>query len=454
MKVKATSTTFDDPTPSRLTKVGHARRHKRIVRLKLTQAGRAAISSCEARQIQVRAGKQRRGIDLVRNSAGCAPKPIDLSRAADCDFIGQQQGSLCLLPFPDDYYTTPDPSTATGRRIDFHAAAMPANAGGTPIDPAPYLRNDGFSPGQGIVLKVPGLDTAAAQQQTGAAPLNHLGRYSEPDAPVVVIDAATGQRQPIWVEIDSNASTPAATALEIHPAVNFASGHRYIVALRNLKDGAGQPIAAPEGFRYYRDQLPSNERPDQRPALPLRVDLHDAAQRGDPPLEPLPRLGLHRRQRREHRRARAAHAQRRLRVAGRQHPWQRVDGRHRAGLPGHPGRRLHPRRRSRDRAPSPRHLHRPLLPAAGLRPGRQLPARRRRAAQPQHRQRLDGELRLHHPAHGDRRAHAGARPSRRSTGTGCSEAPREVFNAGHPAGAGQHLRVRSLRDRRDRDVGW
>ena len=261
MKVKATSTTFDDPTPSRLTKVGHARRHKRIVRLKLTQAGRAAISSCEARQIQVRAGKQRRGIDLVRNSAGCAPKPIDLSRAADCDFIGQQQGSLCLLPFPDDYYTTPDPSTATGRRIDLHAAAMPANAGGTPIDPAPYLRNDGFSPGQGIVLKVPGLDTATAQQQTGAAPLNHLGRYSEPDAPVAVIDAATGQRQPIWVEIDSNASTPAATALEIHPAVNFASGHRYIVALRNLKDGAGQPIAAPEGFRYYRDQLPSNDGP-------------------------------------------------------------------------------------------------------------------------------------------------------------------------------------------------
>jgi hypothetical protein len=261
MKVKATSTTFDDPTPSRLTKVAHARRHKRIVRLKLTQAGRAAISSCEARQIQVRAGKKRRGIDLVRNSAGCAPKPIDLSRAADCDFIGQQQGSLCLLPFPDDYYTAADPSTATGRRIDFHAAAMPANAGGTHIDPGPYLRNDGFSPGQGIVLKVPGLDTAAAQQQTGAAPLNHLGRYSEPDAPVVVIDAATGQRQPIWVEIDSNASTPAATALEIHPAVNFASGHRYIVALRNLKDGAGQPIAAPEGFRYYRDQLPSNEGP-------------------------------------------------------------------------------------------------------------------------------------------------------------------------------------------------
>jgi hypothetical protein len=261
MKVKATSTTFDDPTPSRLTKVGHARRHKRIVRLKLTQAGRAAISSCEARQIQVRAGKLRRGSDLVRNSAGCAPKPIDLSRAADCDFIGQQQGSLCLLPFPDDYYTVSDPSTATGRRVDFHAAGMPKNAGGIPIDPSAYLRNDGFSPGAGIVLKVPGLDSAAALQQTAASPINHIGRYADPDAPVVVIDATTGQRQPIWVEIDSNAGSSATTVLEIHPAVNFASGHRYIVALRNLKDAAGQTISAPEGFRYYRDQLPSSEAP-------------------------------------------------------------------------------------------------------------------------------------------------------------------------------------------------
>ncbi|HSD24496.1 MAG TPA: hypothetical protein VLB79_09235 [Solirubrobacterales bacterium] len=261
LKVKATSTTFDDPTPARLTKSARARGHRRVVHLKLTAAGKAAIRSCEARQVQVRAGKRNARADLVRDSAACGPKPIDLSRAADCDFIGQQQESRCLLPFPDDYYTVSDPSTATGRRIDLHAAAMPKNAGGTPIDPSPYLRNDGFSPGQGIVLKVPGLDSTTALQQTGASPLNHLGRYADPDAPVIVIDAMTGQRQPIWVEIDSNASSPAQTALEIHPAVNLASGHRYIVALRNLRDAAGQTIPAPEGFRYYRDQLPSSEGP-------------------------------------------------------------------------------------------------------------------------------------------------------------------------------------------------
>ena len=36
---------------------------------------------------------------------------------------------------------------------------MPANASGTPIEPADYNWSDGFSPGAPIVTKVPGLDT-------------------------------------------------------------------------------------------------------------------------------------------------------------------------------------------------------------------------------------------------------------------------------------------------------
>ena len=218
------------------------------------------MARCGARVLRVRtptAVSAKR--ELKRDTAACAPKPIDLSAAEHCDFIGQQQGSLCLLPFPDDYYTVADPSTATGRRIELSTEAMPANAGGTRIDAAPYRLNDGFSPGQGIVLKVPGLDRPDALARTGAVPLNHLGRYRDEDSPVVVIDAQTGERWPIWVEIDANASTPEATALEIHPATNFAAGHRYVVALRNLRRADGSRIEAPEGFRYYRDDLPSAE---------------------------------------------------------------------------------------------------------------------------------------------------------------------------------------------------
>jgi hypothetical protein len=261
MKVRATSSTFDDPTPVPLTKVGHARKGKRVVRLPLTAAGKAAVQSCEFRTIQVKAGKRKASADLIRDSAACSPKPIDLSRAGDCDFVGQRQGSLCMLPFPDDYNTVADPATATGRRIDFHSGGMPKNAASVPVNPTPYALNDGFSPGVAMVVRVPGLDNPAAQQQTDAVPINHIGRFSEPNQPVVVIDTTTGQRWPIWVEIDSNGGSPAGTALEIHPAVNFASGHRYVVAMRNLKDAGGQTIPAPEGFRYYRDQLPSSEGP-------------------------------------------------------------------------------------------------------------------------------------------------------------------------------------------------
>jgi hypothetical protein len=198
-------------------------------------------------------------------TSAAAPKDkrpaIDLSRAESCDFIGAQEGSLCLLPFPDDYYTVEDPSSATGRRVDLSDAGMPRNSSGTPIAAAPYNLNDGFSPGQTAVTRVPGLDTPAAFAATDPIPLNDLSRNEalRENEPILVIDAETGERWPIWVELDSNASEPEKTALLIHPARNYAAGHRYVVAMRNLKNSAGELIPAPDGFRYYRDHLPTKE---------------------------------------------------------------------------------------------------------------------------------------------------------------------------------------------------
>jgi hypothetical protein len=185
--------------------------------------------------------------------------PIDMSNAANCDFIAEPGNALCLLPFPDDYYTRPDHSSPTGRRVDLTTEGMPANAAGIHIDSTPYDAADGFSPGETILLKVPGIDTVADVRATGAVPINHIRQYRRQNAPVVVIDAKTGRRWPIWVEIDSNAADPSNALLEIHPAVNFASGHRYIVALRDLRNAAGDRIQAPAAFRYYRDDVPSKQ---------------------------------------------------------------------------------------------------------------------------------------------------------------------------------------------------
>lgn len=52
----------------------------------------------------------------------------------------------CLLPFPNDWYTRPDPATDTGRRVSFGAATLPPAAAGRPVDPTAWNRSDGFSP--------------------------------------------------------------------------------------------------------------------------------------------------------------------------------------------------------------------------------------------------------------------------------------------------------------------
>ena len=71
----------------------------------------------------------------------------------------------------------------------------------------------------------------------------------------MVIDADTGQRQLIWAELDSQASTNADRNLFIRPGKNFREGHRYIVALRNLKRADGSPIEPQRPFRVYRDGI-------------------------------------------------------------------------------------------------------------------------------------------------------------------------------------------------------
>ena len=42
----------------------------------------------------------------------------------------------------------------------------------------------------------------------GPCPITDMARTYDPDQPVVVINARTGQRQLIWAEIDANPANP------------------------------------------------------------------------------------------------------------------------------------------------------------------------------------------------------------------------------------------------------
>ncbi|MCB0830987.1 MAG: hypothetical protein KDB64_08690 [Solirubrobacterales bacterium] len=265
VRVRALSSTFDGKDVMKpLTRVAWPRFRKagqwRTVKLKLTSTGKTQVASCQNREIQVKAGKAKSRIkSMLRQTADCRAPVLDLSRAADCDFIAAPDPDVCMSPFPDDYYTLGDPETVTGRRINFTEAAMPSNSSGHPIDPAPYLASDGFSQGQVISVRVPGLDNPTALARTNPVGLADPSRYMADHAPVIVLNARTRERQPIWVEIDSQAGSAEATNLLIHPMVNFDAATRYIVVLRNLKDASGSVLKAPDGFRYFRDFLRSKD---------------------------------------------------------------------------------------------------------------------------------------------------------------------------------------------------
>ena len=163
--------------------------------------------------------------------------------------------AVCLQPFPNDYFTVADASTPTGRRLNLPLTGMPRNAAGKPIDPTDMNRSDGFSPGEAIVTRVPGLDNLKAFEETGAVPVTNMARSFDPSQPIVVIDASTLGRQLIWSEIDSAAKNAQDRNLFVRPARNWQEGHRYIVALRNLKNENGETIQPSEAFRDYRDRI-------------------------------------------------------------------------------------------------------------------------------------------------------------------------------------------------------
>ncbi len=219
------------------------------------------------------------------------PGPADLlpleleSQLRGCDPV---DGTHCLHPFPNNHFTSaapggsPQAEQGTGLRVDLPLAGMPRNIAGKPIDPTEWNRNDGFSPGALLLTYVPGLDL----ERSGAVPLTDIARSFDAEAPIMVVDAQTGERQLIWTELDTNAGElmpasaacgapgvdripdaeencplpdmvanprPAQPALLIRPARNFRDGRRYLVLLRELLDSEGQQIPAPPGFVACRD---------------------------------------------------------------------------------------------------------------------------------------------------------------------------------------------------------
>src|SRR3954468_14720835 len=189
--------------------------------------------------------------------AGHGTDPANLQA---CDPIDPSQ---CMLPYPNDWFTRPDATSATGRRLDLNALAMPRNIEGKPIEPQEWNRSDGFSAGAQILTVVPGMTKNADLVPSGLPPVTDLGMNARSDLGVVLLDTQTGRHWPVWTEVDQYTDeaglTPAGTVgsvqqdLMIHPAENLTDGHRYIVALRHLVTDDGTTAQPTAAFKAYRD---------------------------------------------------------------------------------------------------------------------------------------------------------------------------------------------------------
>lgn len=184
-------------------------------------------------------------------ATGTTDTTVDLGPLDEPLFCDPLDERACLLPWPNDAFTVPDPTTATGRRLDIQPDSPPQNADGTPIDVTDQNRADGFSPGSAILVFVPQLDFGA----TGIAPSTDIGKSLEPDSPLVVLDTTSGERIAYWGEMDATAPE-GDQVLIVHPADSLPEGHHFVVALRHLVDTSGAPIVRTTAFEAALDGQP------------------------------------------------------------------------------------------------------------------------------------------------------------------------------------------------------
>ena len=182
----------------------------------------------------------RRALVLAAIGIAALPAAAHAQRVpAACKSLGANER---LIPFPSDKFTVADTSTQTKRRVRIPSACTPRNNKGRRIDTARQNQLDGFSPASQILLRPAGVNTPRALRRSGLAPVTDIGASLKANAPVAIIDAQTRRRVPYWAELDMNAKRARDRTLIVQPARLLTFGHRYVVAVRGLKNASGKRV--------------------------------------------------------------------------------------------------------------------------------------------------------------------------------------------------------------------
>ena len=188
-----------------------------------------------------------------------------------------RRGHRCLFPWPNDFFTRPDRRRAPGRRLALTDAQMPRNARASRSPERRLRRLRRLQPGpddrrEGARSRHPG----RRSRDTGAVPLTDMARPTTATSPSWSSTRGPASASSIWAELDANASTPADTTCSSGPARNWPEGHRYIVALRDLRDADGRRCAAGPASAVYRDGIPTDDRAFERRRAHMESLFRDA----------------------------------------------------------------------------------------------------------------------------------------------------------------------------------
>jgi hypothetical protein len=215
---------------------------------------------------------------------------VVLENPDECEVLNQ---AACALPYPSARFLE-RAATATGYRVRYGPNTLPLynrlqSIGYVietkPIDPAPFLQNDGFSPTAQVLMSFPGGFDPIRSDAPRLDPATRTfdGRGHDRSSPTVLIDYDTGKRVNHWVELDARSRDPQRQVTFLRPAESLLPGHRYLVAVRDLVRSDGTAVEAEPVFAAIRDGRPSD--------IPA---VREAARRLEPVLDRLEDLGVER----------------------------------------------------------------------------------------------------------------------------------------------------------------
>ncbi len=189
---------------------------------------------------------------LVACSSSAGPTVDPAAGIADgCDPLVPEQ---CGFPLPNDFWRSAD------GHVNFGATTLPINnATGKQLDPAPWNKHDGFSPGQELVTFLPHATALGLPGQ------DNMALSITTDSPTIIIDVSTGELVGHFAEIDRSTFHDDDQSLLIHPARRLKDATRYVVGVRHIKDADGKSLPAGAAFAALRDKTASKLLDARRP---------------------------------------------------------------------------------------------------------------------------------------------------------------------------------------------